>query len=160
MRMKHAVAAAALAAIATAGRAAPASAQDRTRVGVLRCNVSGGIGLIITSKKTMVCRFQPRRGRIERYTGTIRKYGLDIGATKRGVLGWAVVAPSSGRPRGALAGDYVGAAGEASAGAGVSANVLVGGFHRSITLQPLSVGAQSGVNLALGVADLTLRPIR
>jgi hypothetical protein len=140
--------------------ATPAAAQAKTQIGVLRCNVSGGIGLIVTSKKSMVCRFQPSKGRIERYSGSIRKFGLDIGATKRGVIGWAVFAPSRGYRRGALAGDYVGASGEAALGAGGGANVLVGGGERSISLQPLSVSAQVGVNLALGVANLTLRSIR
>jgi len=147
-------------AVATPAAAAPAHAQGKTQIGVLRCNVSGGIGLIVTSKKSMVCRFQPQRGRIERYSGSIRKFGLDIGATKRGVIGWAVYAPSRGYRRGALAGNYVGASGEASVGAGGGANVLVGGGDRAISLQPLSVSAQVGVNLALGVADLSLRSIR
>ncbi len=140
--------------------ATPAAAQGKTQIGVLRCNVSGGIGLIVTSQKSMVCRFQPQRGRIERYSGSIRKFGLDIGATKRGVIGWAVFAPSRGLRRGALAGNYVGATGEAAIGAGGGANVLVGGGDRSISLQPLSVSAQVGVNLALGVADLSLRAMR
>jgi len=158
MKTFHLATAAAFAAGMLAA-ASPASAQDRTRVGVLRCDVSGGIGLIVTSSKEMVCRFQPRRGRSERYVGRIRKFGLDVGATKRGAIAWAVFAPSRGRPRGALAGDYVGATGEASVGAGVGANVLVGGFNRSVTLQPLSVSAQIGVNVAVGIADLTLRPL-
>jgi hypothetical protein len=36
--------------------------------------------------------------------------------------------------------------------------VLVGGSNRTVTLQPLSVQAQAGVNLAVGVAGLTLNP--
>jgi hypothetical protein len=35
--------------------------------------------------------------------------------------------------------------------------VLVGGSNRTISLQPLSVEGQFGVNLALGVAGLSLR---
>jgi hypothetical protein len=35
--------------------------------------------------------------------------------------------------------------------------VLIGGSRRSVMLQPLSVSGQVGVNLALGVAGLTLR---
>jgi len=45
----------------------------------------------------------------------------------------------------------------ATVGAGVGVNVLVGS-QRSITLQPLSVQAQTGLALAGGVAALTLRP--
>jgi hypothetical protein len=40
---------------------------------------------------------------------------------------------------------------------GVGANALVGGSRRSTVLQPISVVGQVGVNLALGVAGLTLR---
>jgi hypothetical protein len=36
------------------------------------------------------------------------------------------------------------------------ADVLVGGSHRTISLQPLSIEGQVGINLALGVAGLTL----
>ncbi len=150
----------AAAALAVPMIAAPAMAQEKVKVGTLRCNVAGGVGLIVTSKKDMICRFQPTRGRGERYAGTIRKYGLDVGATQRAVVLWGVFAPVTGHPHGALAGDYVGASGEVSAGAGVGANALVGGLNRSVSLQPLSVGGQVGVNLALGVADLQLRSIR
>ena len=53
-------------------------------------------------------------------------------------------------------GDYVGATAEASIVAGGGANLLVGGFQRSFTLQPLSVQAQTGVNLALTVTSMKL----
>ena len=39
----------------------------------------------------------------------------------------------------------------------LGANALIGGSQRSAALQPVSVEAQVGVNLALGVAGLTLR---
>ncbi len=59
-----------------------------------------------------------------------------------------------------LAGDYVGATGEATIAVGLGANVLVGGSNRQVALQPLSVSGQVGLNLAVGVADLRLRPGR
>jgi hypothetical protein len=136
-----------------------AQAQNRVRVGVLTCNVSGGIGLIVTSQKTTACIFNPRRGPNERYVGVIRKFGLDIGATQRGILTWAVLADGSVRP-GSLAGSYVGATAEATVGAGLGANVLVGGSNRTFALQPLSVSGQTGLNFALGVGDLELRATR
>ena len=108
----------------------------------------------------MQCVFTSARGHREHYYGTIRKFGLDIGATDKGVLGWDVFAPSSGPERGALAGDYVGVDASATIGAGFGANALVGGSGRSFTLQPLSVQAQTGLALAAGVAELTLRPGR
>ena len=55
-----------------------------------------------------------------------------------------------------VAGDYVGVSGEASVGAGLGANVLVGGSNRTVTLQPLSVQGQIGLNFAVGVAALHL----
>ncbi|ANY79974.1 hypothetical protein BB934_18520 [Microvirga ossetica] len=149
---------AALALLASLG-VTEAQAQNRTRAGVLTCNVSGGIGLIVGSQKSTVCTFNPRRGRNERYVGFIRRFGLDIGVTRRGVLAWAVFSGGSVAP-GSLAGSYVGGAAEATVGAGLGANVLVGGSNRSIALQPVSVGGQTGLNFALGVGDLELRAAR
>ncbi len=59
---------------------------------------------------------------------------------------------------GALAGTYAGATAEATIAVGLGANVLVGGSNRTVALQPLSVTGQTGLNLAAGVASLTLRP--
>jgi hypothetical protein len=135
-----------------------ASAQDTLKVGRLRCDVSSGLGLIITSTQEMECVFTSTLGYSEHYYGKITKFGLDIGVTNAGVLAWDVLAPSSGPKQGALAGDYVGVTASATAAAGVGANALIGGFGRSVTLQPLSLEAQTGVALAAGVAELTLRP--
>ncbi|HEY6023327.1 MAG TPA: DUF992 domain-containing protein [Pseudolabrys sp.] len=140
----------------------PASAQtaSRTKVGTLSCDISGGIGLIITSKKDVTCMFTPsRRGPREVYRGSISKFGLDLGATAGGEMIWAVYAPTT-RRFGALAGHYGGATAEATVGAGVGANVLVGGSDRTVTLQPVSVQGQAGLNVAAGVAGLELRPAR
>ena len=134
---------------------APAQAQN-TQVGLLQCDVSGGVGLIITSQKELICNFRNSRGEYEVYTGAIRKFGLDIGATAGGQMAWSVFAPSGRISRGALAGVYAGATAEATVVGGVGANVLVGGSDRSISLQPLSVTGQAGLNLAVGVADLIL----
>lgn len=137
-----------------------AQAANRTKVGTLSCDISGGIGLIITSKKDVTCMFTPsRRGPREVYVGSISKFGLDLGATSGGEMIWAVYAPTN-RKFGALAGHYGGATAEATVGAGVGANVLVGGSDRTITLQPVSVQGQAGLNVAAGVAGLDLRPAR
>jgi hypothetical protein len=55
-----------------------------------------------------------------------------------------------------LAGDFEGVSAGVTAGVGVGANVLVGGSRRSITLQPISIEGNTGLNLALGVARLRL----
>jgi hypothetical protein len=70
---------------------------------------------------------------------------------------WGVFTETNRGP-GFLAGDYVGASGEATIAAGLGANVLIGGSNRTVALQPVSVSGQVGLNLAVGVADLRLRP--
>ena len=136
--------------------ASMASAQQ-TKVGLLTCYTSERIGLLVGSTQKLSCTFTPDSGPMpEHYLGTINRIGPDIGATAGGIMSWAVLAPTAGWLRGALAGEYVGASGGATAVVGVGANVLVGGSNRSIALQPLSVEGQVGLNLALGVAGLTL----
>ena len=133
---------------------------ERNKVGTLSCDISAGIGAIIASTKSVACMFTPSRpGPREVYTGSISKFGLDIGATTGGEMIWAVYAPTK-RRFGALAGNYSGVSGEATVGAGLGANVLVGGSNRTVTLQPVSVQGQVGVNLAVGVADMELHPAR
>ncbi|HET6320500.1 MAG TPA: DUF992 domain-containing protein [Hyphomicrobium sp.] len=152
---------AALAVAAAVTLPGPSMAQaNRTKVGTLTCDISGGIGLIVTSQKELTCMFTPSaEGPREVYVGTITKFGLDVGATTGGEMVWAVYAPSS-RQFGALAGHYGGASGEATVGAGLGANVLVGGSNRTVALQPVSVQGQAGLNLAVGVANIDLRPAR
>ena len=135
----------------------PAAAQ-RARTGMLNCDVSGGIGFIIGSQRRLVCTFSPDGGGpLEVYHGTISRFGLDIGATAGGSMVWAVFSEFTGPRPGSLAGDYIGATGEATIAVGLGANVLVGGSNRQVALQPLSIGGQVGLNLAVGVAELQLR---
>lgn len=138
----------------------PAQSAERVKVGTLTCDISAGIGVIIASKKNVTCTFRSAaEGATEVYTGSISKFGLDIGGTTGGRMVWAVYAPTS-EIHGALAGDYVGASGEATVGVGLGANVLVGGNNRTIALQPVSLQGQTGLNVAVGVAGLTLEPAR
>jgi hypothetical protein len=139
---------------------AHAQAPARTKVGTLTCDIAGGIGMIIASQKEIQCLYTPAEpGPREVYVGVIRKFGLDIGATGGGQLVWSVFAPTTAR-HAALAGNYVGASAEATVGAGLGANALVGGSDRTVALQPLSLQGQTGLNVAAGVTDLELRPVR
>jgi hypothetical protein len=90
----------------------------------------------------------------------MNRIGLDIGITAGGVMAWAVLGSSNAIKPGALTGRFVGASGEISVGVGAGANILIGGTAQSVSLQPLSVEGQVGINLALGVAGLTLTPVR
>jgi hypothetical protein len=135
----------------------PAGAQ-RLRTGLLTCDISAGIGFIIGSQKAVRCVFAPEPpGPEQVYDGSISKFGFDIGATSSGVMVWAVFTDTTAGP-GFLAGDYFGATGQVTVAAGLGANVLVGGSNRTVALQPLSVDTSVGLNLALGVAELRLRP--
>jgi hypothetical protein len=154
----------AVVAAAAATMAATASAQprpdDRVQAGTLTCDISGGIGLIIGSQRSLNCSFTPSLpGPIEFYAGSLTKLGVDLGVTSGGVMVWVVYAPTS-RPAGALAGSYGGASAEATVVAGVGANVLFGGSNRTVTLQPVSLQGQSGLNVAAGVAGIELRWVR
>jgi Protein of unknown function (DUF992) len=145
-------------AVALAVTSADPAAAQRVRVGVLTCDVSGGIGLIIGSQKQVSCNYAPDGpGPQQGYLGSFTRFGLDIGITGGGVMVWAVFTGTSGGP-GFLAGDYVGATAEATVAAGLGANVLVGGSNRSVALQPVSIQGQVGLNLAVGLGDLSLRP--
>lgn len=148
-------------ALAGALLAFPAAAQDRTEVGMLECEIEGGVGFVIGSSKDMSCVFSPadKARPQEAYVGTVNKFGLDVGVTEKSVMQWLVLAPSAEPfPNGALAGHYVGASAEATAAVGAGANILVGGSNETVSLQPVSVQGQVGLNLALGVSDFRLAP--
>lgn len=137
----------------------PAPAQSNAQVGTLSCDVSAGVGMILMQKQTMTCLFTPANGGPpEPYLGRIDEFGVALGAVNQGRLVWGVIAPSTGIARGALSGTYTGVGAEATAGAGVGANVLVGGTGRSFSLQPVSIEGQTGLNIAGGVTTVTLLP--
>jgi hypothetical protein len=136
------------------------SANSGVNVGALSCTVSGGIGLLIGSKKSMSCTFEPTKGRATQYyKGSIGKLGIDVGITGKSYISWLVFAPGELKS-GALAGNYGGVSGEATVGLGLGANVLVGGSGKSIALQPVSVQGQTGLNVAAGIASLKLRFVK
>lgn len=144
------------AALLTALAAAPASAGG-IKIGVLTCEVEGGVGWIIGSSKDVECTFdRSGPGGKENYVGSIGKLGLDVGVTGETVIAWAVFAPGKMK-KGSLKGSYTGASAEATLGVGLGANVLIGGFKKSINLQPISIQAQTGISIAAGVASLQLR---
>ena len=142
--------------LALVAMASAADAKSGVKIGMLSCGVEGGVGFIIGSSKAVDCVYQPASGgEPEHYSGSIGKLGLDIGVTTQTVLAWAVFAPGKTN-KGALNGSYTGASAEATVVVGLGANVLVGGFNDGINLQPVSVQAQSGLNIAAGVSSLKL----
>ncbi len=150
---------AALSALALSASALPANARSGVEIGQLNCDVAGGAGFVFGSTKDLSCTFTSSNPDIpsEVYSGEIRKFGIDIGVTGDSVILWTVVAAQREiyKP-GALEGTYSGGTASAAFIAGLGANVLLGGSNDSFALQPLSVSAGTGVNIAVGLAQVTL----
>jgi hypothetical protein len=162
---KSLVFAALLGAMAPAAVSVPAQADDRPgglRVGTLSCQEAGGCGFILGSSHRVRCQFigNGDHGRPDFYEGSIAKFGVDIGYQASAVIVWEVVAPTNHLGRGDLGGSYAGATANAAVGIGAGANALIGGFHKSFTLQPVSIEGETGVNVAAGIGELRLRPVR
>ncbi|MCW5733665.1 MAG: DUF992 domain-containing protein [Enhydrobacter sp.] len=138
---------------------APAAGKSGVNVGSLQCKVAGGMGFVFGSSKDLDCILARTDGVAEHYTGSINRYGVDIGFTKEAHIVWLVFAPGA-IGAGALAGDYGGVTAGASFGVGLGANVLVGGSNKQIALQPVSVEGSVGLNVAAGVASVTLKPAK
>ncbi len=144
-----------------AGAAPFASAQEKkgANVGMLRCNEASGWGLVFGSTKDLSCVFTgaEKGAKPVHFTGTIKKYGVDIGFTQNAVILWAVVSTSDKFTPGDLAGGYGGVTAEAAWAIGLGANVLLGGSKKGFALQPLSVQGYNGINLAAGITEVELK---
>jgi hypothetical protein len=137
---------------------APAQAAAATKAGVLTCDVASGWGIVFGSSRDLHCSFtHSGSGVTEHYTGQIMRFGVDIGYIKGGVIVWAVLAPTTNLGAGALSGDYAGPSAGASVAVGGTANVLVGGSSKEVSLQPISFEGDQGINVAAGIAAITLK---
>jgi len=131
------------------------------KVGVLTCSQVAGTkrNLLITSSVDVNCTYDGDDGSSEKYQGeTGIGLGIDLSWKSEEIVKWVVIAASNDiSPNNhALAGKYYGAKAEATAGVGAQANVLVGGGDKSFTLQPLSLGGQTGFGAAGGLGYLYL----
>ena len=136
--------------------AMPASAQQ-IQAGMLECRSGGSVGFIIGSVTELSCIYRPDLGPRQAYRATIRRAGVDLGATAVSGLAWAVFAPTAQLGLGDLSGNYGGVSAGAAVGVGLGANVLYGGSNNSVALQPLSVEGQVGLNVFAGLAGMELR---
>lgn len=127
------------------------------KTGYLTCHEAAGWGFVFGSSRELKCSYSANGGRVEYYSGSISKFGADIGYLKSAVILWAVAATTNDLKPGALAGNYGGVSASLTLGAGAGANALVGGFSNSIALQPMSFEGQNGLNVAAGVAALSLK---
>src|ERR1035441_10349569 len=88
--------------------AMPAHAEDKMTVktGYLTCHEASGWGFIIGSSHKIHCTYTSNKHRTEYYSGSISKFGADIGYLQSAVILWAVAAPTTDLGAGALTGDY------------------------------------------------------
>ena len=97
------------------------AAKANVKIGVIRCDVAGGLSFVFGSTRKLECVYSPSGNYpTERYSGEIDKYGVDIGYVESGVIIWAVMAPTTSVSRGALSGTYVGVSADVAVGAGLS----------------------------------------
>jgi hypothetical protein len=123
-------------------------AEPTIQAGQLVCK--GGVGFD--------CTFTPADGRRPHYyRARVTNLGVDIGITGPTILMWTILASTNSLKPGHLEGQHLGAGAEASIGVGAGAKLLIGGFNKSIALQPISGQGQTGVNVAYGIAGLRLR---
>jgi len=139
---------------------AAANAMPPLRAGILQCQGGQNIGFVVGSATSLECVFQSEGRRPEPYIATVHRLGLDLGVTDQTRLTWAVNAPTGRVGRGDLAGNYGGVGANASVGIGGGGNFLVGGPANAYALQPLSVQGQTGLNVAAGIANIELEPVR
>jgi hypothetical protein len=151
-----------LAAPAGAGETkAPAEAKKGVTVGALKCNEAGGWGLVFGATRDLKCIFTPaKKGEPVRFTGKIKKYGVDIGYQQDAVIYWAVLSTSEKFQPGEVAGKYVGATADVAWAVGLGANVLAGGSKKGFALQPVSVAGSTGANVAAGLAEVELTAVK
>ena len=139
---------------------ASANALPPVRAGILQCQGGQNVGFVVGSVTRFECVFQSEGRRPEPYIATVRRYGVDLGFTDQTRFSWAVNAPTGQVGRGNLAGNYGGVGANASVGVGFGGNFLVGGAQNAYGLQPISVQGQTGLNVAAGIADIELAPVR
>ncbi len=123
---------------------------------MLSCDVGGGVGYVIGSAKSVDCVFTSTRGTTDRYTGTIRKMGVDLGFYHAGPDRLGRLRPyrrlSPRLARRALSGRN-------RRGHGVCRRrrQCAGRWNRrSIQQQTVSIGGQLGLNLAATGTSVTL----
>lgn len=131
--------------------AAPALAQSGAPAGRLTCTIGAGLAQAVATQKPLDCRFRPRRGPLQNYTGVIRGFALDAKTVGRSLLAWRVYGPYARAPLGVLYGPYARKPGEVA---------LTGSHDGDVRLVPRALPIQRGANVALGVTAFELSLVR
>ncbi|MGX1790443.1 DUF992 domain-containing protein [Bosea sp. NPDC055332] len=131
--------------------AAPALAQSGAPAGRLTCTIGAGLAQAVATQRPLDCRFRPRRGPLQNYSGVIRGFALDAKTVGRSLLAWRVYGPYARAPLGVLSGAYARKQGEVA---------LTGSHDGDVRLVPRALPLQRGANVALGVTDFELNLLR
>ena len=79
-----------------------ASAQERTaqaRTGTLTCKGKGRVGMLIGSRETLACTYEPSGGGPRReFIGTVTNIGLDVGIKGPSIMVWGVLGSTTVLP--------------------------------------------------------------
>lgn len=130
---------------------APTWAQSGAPAGRLTCTIGAGLAQAVATQKPLECRFRPRRGPLQTYTGVIRGFALDARTVGRSLLAWRVYGPYARAPLGVLYGPYARKPGEVA---------LTGSHDGDVRLVPRALPIQRGANVALGVTAFELSLVR
>lgn len=135
-------------------------AASKVYIGALTCEVAAGQGYVFGSSKDLSCVFLPLEGTAQAYDGKIRRFGIDVGATKSTQMVWRVFSVGSSVGQDALGGNYAGEQASITAGSSTGGNWLYGSNSYAIVLQAsqLMDGTGQGYNIAYGIAEISLQP--
>jgi Protein of unknown function (DUF992) len=148
----------ALGAFVALAATAPFAAYAGDRVGALECHVSGNGISILVENQALDCIYKDDDPGLppSHYVGRLTKVGANLSVNGPGQLLWVVAAATRQIGPGALAGDYAGPEATVKAGVGGGGAVLVGGSNNTISLQPLTVEAGTGLGVTAGIESLSL----
>lgn len=136
-----------------------ASAQT-FQLGTLSCQLTDTKNRIVMSRQVFDCTLSRAGGADEKYTGELRRAGVDLTLRADGAIVWNVLAATEdAQSRNSIAGTYVGAGAEVAVGVGFGARVLVGGGDEAISLSPVSISVMAGGGATLGVERFTLTKV-
>ena len=116
--------------------------------------------LIIKSSVDIKAVFTDSAGNKEYYIGEMgQKLGLDLSIKTGETLAYVVISAASEYKTGsyAMQGKYFGTKASAAVGAGLGVQLLIGGFEKSFTLQPIAVGGVEGAGASYGMGYLYLQ---
>jgi len=137
---------------------APTGASAGDRAGALQCRLSGNGVSILIENQELDCVFQDDDEGYApvHYVGKLTKVGANITVNGPGEIVWGVVAATAHPGPGALSGSYAGPNTSVKVGVGGGGALLVGGNDNTVSLQPISLEAGSGLGVTAGIESLVL----